>query len=281
WLNPRLRREASYPILSIVHHLRSSEARPAWLNRAYAAVERRYLRSVDGFIFNSRATQRSVEALAGAGRRCVIAYPAGDRFAAQIGDEEIAARAVQPGPLRLLFVGNLIPRKGLHTLLDALGGLPEEAWRLDVVGRMDADPAYARRMSRRSQQPGLHGRVNFLGALEDAALAQLMRASHALVTPSSYEGFGIVYLEGMGFGLPAAASSAGAAGEVIRDGEDGYLPAPGDVRALRAALLPWLRDRGTLLAMSLAARRRYERHPTWEAGGRAAHEFIRSFVKND
>jgi glycosyltransferase involved in cell wall biosynthesis len=106
-------------------------------------VERRYLCSVDGFIFNSHTTRREVEQLVGE-RPHVVAHPGGDRF------EEPAAvftsRPPRPeGPLRLLFAGNLIPRKGLHVLLDALAQLPGVAWRLDVVGRA-ADPAYARRV---------------------------------------------------------------------------------------------------------------------------------------
>ena len=54
WLNRRLRGEVNYPIVSIVHHLRSSEARPRWQNWFYRLVEQQYLASVDGFIFNSQ-----------------------------------------------------------------------------------------------------------------------------------------------------------------------------------------------------------------------------------
>ena len=66
----------------------------------YRAVERRYLRSVDGFVFNSRTTQRAVESLVGDGRRHVLAYPGGDRFAPPAADEsaaQIAARAKAAG----------------------------------------------------------------------------------------------------------------------------------------------------------------------------------------
>src|SRR5512133_273198 len=42
-----------YPIISLVHHLRCSELRPKWQNRFYRLVEKAYLNSIDGFIFNS------------------------------------------------------------------------------------------------------------------------------------------------------------------------------------------------------------------------------------
>ena len=60
WLNGRLRPTISYPIISIVHHLRSSEVHPPRLLPLYRWVERRYLRSVDGFVCNSQTTKRTV-----------------------------------------------------------------------------------------------------------------------------------------------------------------------------------------------------------------------------
>ena len=80
WLNHRLKPHLDYPIISLVHLLRSTEARPAWLNRLYRAVECRYLQAADGFIFISEHTRQLVEALIGASRPCTVAYSAGDRL---------------------------------------------------------------------------------------------------------------------------------------------------------------------------------------------------------
>src|SRR5690606_8282686 len=134
WLNRRLHGKVSYPIISIVHHLRSSEARPRWQNWFYWLIEQRYLASVDGFIFNSQTTRQVVQGLVGTSQPYVVALPAGDRFQPAITPQQIEARAHQPGPLRLLFVGNLIARKGLHFLLEAVAQLPKSDWQLDVVG---------------------------------------------------------------------------------------------------------------------------------------------------
>jgi hypothetical protein len=46
-LNRRLKKSVNYRIISIVHHLRSSEDHPAWQNQFYSAVEKRYLKRVD------------------------------------------------------------------------------------------------------------------------------------------------------------------------------------------------------------------------------------------
>lgn len=271
WANDRFVRRA--PVVAIVHHLRCSEARPRRQNVLYRGVERRYLRTVDGFIFNSRTTQRTVEALVGGGRPHVVAYPGGDRLAAPVADEPNR----WGGPLRLLFVGNLIPRKGLHTLLAALASLRVE-WRLRVVGRA-ADPAYAWRMAALAARRPLAGRVTWCGPLSDAALAAEMAAAQVMVVPSDYEGFGIVYLEGMVFGLPAIATTGGAAAELISDGVDGYLVAPGDTAALAERIAALADDRAQLAQMSAAARARFAHWPTWDDSCAAIRTFLLDIIE--
>ncbi|MFZ1397462.1 MAG: glycosyltransferase, partial [Candidatus Promineifilaceae bacterium] len=146
WLNQRLRGHIRYPIISIVHHLRSSEPRPGWQNWFYRQIERRYLASVDGFVFNSQTTRQVVQSLVGDGQPHVVAFPAGDRFQPEITPPQIESRAQQPGPLRLLFVGNLIERKGLHVLLEAVAGLPTADWTVEVVGETAVPPRYTQKI---------------------------------------------------------------------------------------------------------------------------------------
>jgi hypothetical protein len=55
-LNRRLKNEVEYPIISIVHHLRCCEFRPQCQNNVYRLIEKSYLNSVDGFVFNSCTT---------------------------------------------------------------------------------------------------------------------------------------------------------------------------------------------------------------------------------
>jgi glycosyltransferase involved in cell wall biosynthesis len=278
WLNRRLRSQVNYPIESIVHHLRSREARPAWQNTTYRWIESRYLQTLDGFIFNSQTTRQAVSGLLARtsqpAQSSLVAYPAGDRFQPQIDAQEIARRALQAGPLQILFLGNLIPRKGLHTLLEALEQLETPHWHLSVVGSPSIDAAYARRVRQQVQRGSLSTGVTFHGALHDDALSQLLRSSHLLAVPSSYEGFGIVYLEGMSFGLPAIATTGGAAGEIITHQQDGFLIPPEDPQTLAAHLRCLAEDRQKLKEMSLAARLRYLAHPTWDDSMGAIRQFL-------
>ncbi len=273
-LNRRLQAQVGYPIVAIVHHLRCSEARPAWQNRLYRWVERRYLSTVDGFIFNSQTTKAAVKGVLGMERPATVAYPGGDRLCLDLTPAQIASRARSSGPLRILFIGNLIPRKGLHILLDGLSRLPRDSWRLDVVGSLEVDLAYVRAIRRQIKETGVTNQVSLSGSLPDAELVTRLARSHLLCVPSSYEGFGIVYLEGMGAGLPAIASSAGAAREIVTHGLDGFLVPSGDTSALTHHIRTLIEDRERLVQMSLAAQQRYVDHPTWAESAERVRQFL-------
>jgi glycosyltransferase involved in cell wall biosynthesis len=265
-----------YPVVSLVHHLRSSELRPKWQNVLYRVVEKKYLRSVDGFIFNSKTTERVVNTVIGNSRPSVIAYPPTDRFGDAISEDEIRVRA-KSHELRILFLGNVIYRKGLHTLLEAVKGLTSNV-RVDVVGSMNAEPKYAHEIERYVLTHGLSSRVTFHPSLDDKALAEKLRNAHVLVVPSSYEGFGIVYLEGMGFGLPAIGTTAGAANEIITHGENGYLIKPDDAVSLATHLRELANKRDLLLRLSLNAVKRYKSQPKWDETAKGIREFLHRMI---
>jgi glycosyltransferase involved in cell wall biosynthesis len=278
-LNRSLSREVEFQIVSIVHHLRSSEVHPAWKNKFYRSVEKRYLQSADGFVYNSKSTRQVVENLIGGKKPSVVAYPAGDRLHPEISEGQIAARVRRDRPLHILFLGNVIPRKGLHILLDALTQIPMERWHLTVVGSLEMDGHYADRIKRSVIANGFEGVVHFSGPLIEDDLKTVMRNSHLMVIPSSYEGFGIAYLEGMGFGLPAIASTAGGASEIITPGVDGFLLTPENPTLLSGYLLQLIEDRDLLTGMSLAALNRYQCHPTWEETTSRIRFFLKNIVK--
>ncbi|MDZ5812468.1 glycosyltransferase family 4 protein [Halorubrum sp. AD140] len=251
-------RDLPYPTVSVVHHLRASE--PRRLAPLYRAVERRYLATVDGVVCNSSATRDAVAAVGVDPEAIVVAPPGGDRFDPTIDDATIASRA-RERPLRAVFVGNVEPRKGLDTLVEGVARATA-AVDLTVVGRA-VDEGHVADVRRLVRERGLDDRVRFTGRLPDAELADVLRESHVLTVPSRYEGFGIVYLEGMSFGLPAVASRAGGANETVVDGETGVLVDPDDPAAVARALDGFAADPDRLAEMGRAARRRYERHPSW------------------
>ncbi|WP_458207584.1 glycosyltransferase family 4 protein [Haladaptatus sp. NG-SE-30] len=252
-------RSLDTPIVSVVHHLRSSEPRATWKNRIYRAVEHHYFRSVDGAICNSETTRESVLDLHDFhDLRSTVAYPAGDRFA------PISPRRTPnwfDEPLRLVFLGNLVPRKGLHVLLSGLSRVRGD-WQLSVVGA-PTNPTYAERVRHYCKELRLGEKVTFTGRLPNDGVARELTRSHVLAVPSLYEGFGLVYLEGMAFGLPAIATAAGGADEIVSDGDTGFVLPPDDPDAVAAAVRIFRDDRGLLRRMSEASRERFESHPDW------------------
>jgi glycosyltransferase involved in cell wall biosynthesis len=270
--------ERGYPVVSLVHHLRCSEQRPAWQNWFYHMIEKRYLNSVDGFIFNSETTKSVVNGLIENSKPDIVAYPPTDKFGVGITETEIEARAKEPGPLRILFLGNVIHRKGLHTLLEAISFQPS-AYRLDVAGGLTAEPKYAHAMQKKVTVHCLQSIVRFHGPLDNEELAARLKFAQVLVVPSSYEGFGIVYLEGMGFGLPAIGTTVGAAPEIITDGETGFLNEPDDAAALAERLFTLANDRELLAHLSVTALNRYRQQPTWDETAGRIREFLYKMVR--
>lgn len=267
--------DRDYPIVSIVHSAKTAETRSSGWNRLFRAVERRYLTTVDGVVSNSRATAETVGRLADAPG--VVVPPGRGHRSPDVSTEALAGSADE-SPLRIVFLGNLVPRKGVHTLLDGLARLPTGTWQLTVVGSPESDRRYVAHLRRRIDRLGLGAAVALTGRLPDEELADRLRRHHLLAVPSAYEAFGIAYLEGMGFGLPALATTAGGADEIVSDGENGFLVPPNDPRSIAEAVGSVLDDRDRLREMRLAARETYETHHTWTEVGIRIRTFLRGLA---
>jgi glycosyltransferase involved in cell wall biosynthesis len=267
--------ERPYPIISIVHNLRSSERHREWQNGIYRRIEGCYLDSVDGFVFNSTVTRSSVQALVGGAKPHVVATPGGDRLGTAT-PAYVRERALRGGPLRLLFLANVTAGKGLEVVLDALARLSPQEYTLEVVGSCSVEPEHARKMRVKASRMELP--VVFHGALVDQALVEVLQRSGVLVIPSYYEGFGIAYLEGMAHGLPALGTTAGAIPDLITDGVNGYLIAPGDVVTLAERLAKLARDRELLARLSLTALHSFQGRPKWNESVGRVRGFLQDMV---
>jgi glycosyltransferase involved in cell wall biosynthesis len=140
------------------------------------------------------------------------------------------------GGRTLVFAGRLTDQKDLDVALAAVAEV--EAARLDVIG----DGPERARLESAASALGLGARVHFLGALpRDQALAHV-RDAEAVVLTSAWENFPHGVVEALALGTPVIATSVGGVPEVVRDGENGLLVAPGDSAAFAAALRRYLGD---------------------------------------
>jgi glycosyltransferase involved in cell wall biosynthesis len=181
-----------------------------------------------------------------------------------------------------VFVGRVGPSKGVDVLvraaIEAAPLLP--GLRLVIVGR-DAG-GFAAELVQAAQAAGHPDLLDFRGHVDHEALPGLLRDADVFAAPSPCEGGpGFVYLEAMAAGLPVIACAGTGAADVVEDGETGYLVAPGDVGAVRDALLALCGDPDRRGRMGRRAREYALRHAD---GGacvariaalyRAAHERV-------
>jgi glycosyltransferase involved in cell wall biosynthesis len=149
------------------------------------------------------------------------------------------ASGPQNGAVRILFVGQCEPYKGIDVLLRAAAHLERGTsdFQLDIVGNTASNPVYAAHLGQIVEAEQLDGRVRFWGHIgEKAELGRFYACADIFVLPSRQEGFGIVLLEAMSVGLPIVATKAGAIPELVEDGRHGLLVPPDDPQALAQAI---------------------------------------------
>jgi glycosyltransferase involved in cell wall biosynthesis len=157
--------------------------------------------------------------------------------------------------------------KGIADVLDAVAALSKTvAIRYVIVG----DGDYRGILEDRARSLGIESRVEFAGALSDAALWAMYARSDVFVLPSAKEGFGIVFLEAMRFGLPVIGASEKGALDVIRHDVNGLLVDYGDVAALSRALGELAIDSARRYRLGAAGKSLVER------GGQFSFEAFRS-----
>jgi glycosyltransferase involved in cell wall biosynthesis len=278
WINRKLRRELNCPIVTIVHQVLSSQPRNRLQNRLYRLIEKRYLNTVDAVIFNSHTTGDTVRHLVGRNCPSIIAPPGGDRLGHLKSSELVKSRARRQGPLKLIFVGNLTPNKGLYPLVETLSRLAAETWNLTVIGSLTMDPNYVGEVRSLIAFKHLEDNIHLSGALDGRELADLLAGSHLLVMPYSHEAFGMACLEAMAFGLPVIGSAEGALQNFVASGRNGFLIDPGEFDAVNEHIANLHRDRTSLMQMSAAALETFQAQPKWQDTLESIEKFLSDLV---
>ncbi|AWB22795.1 glycosyl transferase family 1 [Methylobacterium currus] len=227
------------------------------------ALERRQARGSSGLIANTAAHEAVIArayGLSGRQPAAVIGLSLPPEIAAGARD---AAYPEAEAPVRLLFVGRAEVRKGFDALMDALAILAAEAergalppFRLDLVGVPPDDlPA--------DLPDAARARLQARGRIGAEALSEAYADAHAVLAPSRYESFGLVYQEALAYGRPVVACAEDASARAfVGTPEAGPLAASATGPALADALRPLLLDpalRRAYRARALAAAGRFTR----------------------
>ena len=173
----------------------------------------------------------------------------------------------------LLYTGRLDAEKDMGTWLKAAARIPRS---LDVHLVVGGEGADRPRLERLAGELGLAGQTTFPGYLPREDLPRLYQAATAYCITSAVELQSITTLEAVASGLPVIAARAGALPELVEDGVNGFLAAPGDVVGFARGMTRVLEDADTSGRMGIAGRKRAERHALSVVG--LAHERLLASV---
>lgn len=166
-------------------------------------------------------------------------------------------------PIRLLYVGQVVPHKGVHTAVEAMRLLREahgaDGVTLDIVGGTTTGE-YEQELRARAEREALGGVVRFCGSVSRDALPAVYRAHDVLLFPSAWdEPFSITLLEGMASGLAVVATATGGTPEILEHETNALLFAAEDASECAARLHRLLADPTLRSRLGAEARRTVER----------------------
>ena len=250
-------------LIGLIHHpladenAVSRESRAHWIEREAAALQ-----LTRGVFVTSQTTARRVSE--------ILSVPTDRIRTVNPGVEtppDLAFRdGPRPdGPLRLLSVGTLIPRKGHDVLIGALADLRALDWQLEIIGAA-RDPGHASSLKALIGMMNLSHRVTLCGAVDQDDLDTAYRSADLFVLASRHEGYGIAYGEAVRWGLPVVGTTAGAIPEAVPKGAGRLVP-PDDRDALRDALGELLTDPEELARLAAGARAAAAHLQTWTTTG--------------
>jgi len=179
----------------------------------------------------------------------------------------------------LLQLGRMVPRKGVDTVIRALGyirrqaGKQKERLRLIIVGGNTESPDVRQtpeigRLQTLAAEEHVADWVHFTGRRCREALRYYYSAADIFITTPWYEPFGIPPLEAMACGLPVIGSDTGGIKYSVVNGRTGFLVPPKDPSALAERIGQLLGDAALAIRMGASGLRRVHRHFTWEKVGR-------------
>lgn len=177
------------------------------------------------------------------------------------------------GPQRILFVGQMIPQKGAHVIIEALRRLPSSNFQLTLIGssthrvNMPISP-YERRL--RNDAASLQSRVAFVPYVPHAQMSSRYREHDILVVPSQFvDPCPLVLLEGMASGLAVVCSGRGGMRQVGADAVQ-YASTPDQLAQVLDELLG---NRASRQEWGQRARRRAEQL-SWQSSFRALKQVV-------
>ncbi|MGE5575133.1 MAG: glycosyltransferase family 4 protein [Ignavibacteria bacterium] len=162
----------------------------------------------------------------------------------------------------ILFVGSLVPRKGLHFLVEAAKKIVKE--KADTKFLIVGDGPLKNQLTASLREANLSNNFKFMGNFKDDIMPAVYNCADVFVLPSIQEGQGIVLLEAQASGKPVVAFDVGGVNEALHNGETGLLAERGNTGELADALLKLLSDKSLREKFGANGRRFVSESYTWD-----------------
>jgi glycosyltransferase involved in cell wall biosynthesis len=213
------------------------------LHAPLRAAVRWLLEAADEVVGQSRDTVRHVTELYGV-HRPVELIPLGIDRPPKIERASRAEIGLPEDAFVLTTIGRLVARKATVQLVDALAASGIANAHLVVVG----DGPDAAAVEQRAVELGVRNRLHLLGQVSDAEKYAALATSDVFVSASQHEGFGLVFLEAMAFGLPVLCYDRGGQTDFLTTRETGHVVRLNDHAAFVRALMELHADRYARIA---------------------------------
>lgn len=271
WAAARMGASLRVPVVATAHRADVLDV-PARGPRSRAQVAEA-IQEIDQVCAVSAAIGAAADALA-TPRRPVAVVPNGADttvFTPRPVAEARARLGLPDGERIVTYVGKLVPRKGVDTLIEAMGLLARRPGGAPLlvaggIGEMREG------LERRAAELGVADRVRFVGKVPHDDVGWWMAAGDLFVLPSLSEGLPTVVCEAMNCGRPVVATAVDGTPEIVRDGVTGLLVPPRQPAALADALAAVLDDPDRAARMGAEALRLGRELYTWDANARRMTE---------
>lgn len=190
--------------------------------------------------------------------------------------EELEKIPVQEDSV-ILCVGHCIPRKGIIYLIEAFSRISRNNFKLCIVGKTDKDVKYYQDIQALVDKFKLSQNILLLSRVDQETLISLYKRAIFFVLPSLKEGFGIVLLEAMYYGLPIITTNVSAMPELVIHGENGLLVNPANSEDLAQAISTLIENPELCQKMSESGRKRIDENYYWEHTKSQFLSIIQSF----
>ena len=216
---------------------------------------KRYLEEIEGsqyFLIASNVVKRSMK-FSGVKDEQMFLAPYGvdcDKF-------DFVQKQTLEKPLKLVYVGQVTYRKGIHHLLKVMDRFSEDDVELYLAGGYSESTPFVQKYKNRKN-------IHFLGFVTRDVLASLYQKSDVFVFPTLGEGYGMVILEALSCGVPCIVSDLAGGDDAITDGFNGFKFKAGDDNDL-CKKIQWFIDNPNKLPEYSENSRRSVEKQTWQS----------------